>query len=118
MGWWSVQRYDNNNKRSPKVELANTTSSVNRSKKSGVVVQARAASPSNLGAFALGLNGHARRSSKPARWRCGVYFTKEWMHHEIPGEPARRGSQLSDSSCFDGPTETIDESLPGRKALV
>ena len=33
------------------------------------------------------MNDDARCGSKPARWRCRVFFTKEWMRHEIPEEP-------------------------------
>jgi hypothetical protein len=62
------------------------------------------------------MNGDARCGSKPARWRCRVFFTKEWILHEIPEEPARRGSHTSASLCLDGPTENMDASFPARKA--
>jgi hypothetical protein len=52
------------------------------------------------------MNDDARCGSKPARWRYGVFFTMEWMRHEIQEEPARRGSH----------TENIDASSPARKA--
>jgi hypothetical protein len=73
MGWWSAQR---NN--FTKVLIAagrarqksKTTNSVKGSKKKGITVQARAASPSILGAFTYFMNGDARWGSKPARWRC------------------------------------------------
>jgi hypothetical protein len=51
------------------------------------------------------MNDDARCGSKPARWRCRVFFTKKWMRHEIPEEPNRRGSNTSASLCLDGPTE-------------
>jgi hypothetical protein len=43
------------------------------------------------------MSGDARCGSvdlwkKPARWRCRVFVTKDWMRHEISEEPARRGS--------------------------
>ena len=79
------------------MELANTTSSVKGSTKRGIIVQARTASPSIWEAFTLFMNDDARCGSKPARWRCRVFFTKEWMLHEIPDEPARRGSHTSAS---------------------
>jgi hypothetical protein len=100
----------------PLVELANTTNSVKGITKRGIVVQARAASPSILEAFALFMNDDARCGSKPARWRYRVFFTKERMRHEIPEEPARRGSHTSASLCFDGPTEIMDASPLARKA--
>jgi hypothetical protein len=46
-------------------------------------------------AFSLFLNGDAHCGLKPARGRCGVFFTKKRMRHEIPQEPARRGSHIS-----------------------
>jgi hypothetical protein len=86
---------------SPLVELANTTSSVKGSSKRGIIVQARAASPSILEAFKLFMNGDARCGSKLARWRYSAFFPKEWVFHEIPEEPARRGSHTSASLCLD-----------------
>jgi hypothetical protein len=62
------------------------------------------------------MNGDVRCGSKPARWRYGVFFTKEWMRNEIPEEPARRGSHTSNSLFLDGPTENMDASSPARKA--
>jgi hypothetical protein len=35
------------------------------------------------------MNDDARCGSKPARWRCKVFFTKEWMRHEIPEETGK-----------------------------
>jgi hypothetical protein len=37
------------------------------------------------------------------------------MSHEIPVEPARRGSHTSAFLCLDGPTENMDASSPARK---
>jgi isopenicillin N synthase-like dioxygenase len=62
------------------------------------------------------MNDDARCGSKPARWRCRAFFTKEWMRHEIPEEPTRRGSHTSASLCLDGLTENMDASSPARKA--
>jgi hypothetical protein len=43
-----------------------------------------------LEAFTLFMNDDVRCGSKPARWRCRVFFTKEMIGNEIPEEPARR----------------------------
>jgi hypothetical protein len=71
------------------VELANTTRSVKGSAKRGIIAQARTASPSILVAFTRFMNDNARCGSKPARWRFRIFFTKEWIRHDIPEEPAR-----------------------------
>jgi hypothetical protein len=78
MGWWSEQR---NNYRSPLVELANTTNIVEGITKRGVIVPARAASPSIFGAFTHFLNGDAvqsqrdgdAESSSPRRGRAMIF---------------------------------------------
>jgi hypothetical protein len=62
------------------------------------------------------MNDDARCGSKPARWRCRVFFTKEWMLHEIPEEPARWGSHTSASLCLDGPTEKYGCIIPRTKS--
>jgi hypothetical protein len=56
------------------------------------------------GAFTLFLEDDARCGSKPGRWLCRVFFTKERIN-QILKEPARRGSHISVSFFFDGPTE-------------
>ena len=61
------------------------------------------------------MNDDARCGSKPARWRCKVFFAKEWMRHEIPEEPARRGSHTSASLCLDGPTKKYGCIIPRTK---
>jgi hypothetical protein len=81
-----------------------------------MIVQARAASPCIWEAFTLFVNGNARCGSKPARWRYRVIFTKEWMRHEIPEEPARLRSHTSATLCLDGPTEKYGCIIPTRKA--
>jgi hypothetical protein len=48
--------------------------------------------------------------------RCGVFFTKKWMRHEIPEEPARRCSHTSASLCLDGPTEKYGCIIPRTKS--
>jgi hypothetical protein len=68
------------------------------------------------------MNDDARCGSKPARWRRRVFFTKEWVLHEIPEEPARRGSHTSASLCLDGPTEKygciVENALFGYNSTV
>ena len=98
------------------MELANTTSSVKGSTKRGTIVQARTASPSTLEAFTLFLNGKACCGSKPARWRCRVFFTKEWMRYEITEEQARQDSTLEPPSASAGQLKNIDAPPPARKA--
>jgi hypothetical protein len=61
------------------------------------------------------MNGDARCGSKPGRWRCRVFFTKEWMRHDIPEEPARRDSTLVPPSASTGPLNYMDVSSPARK---
>jgi hypothetical protein len=56
-----------------------------------------------------------RCGSKPARWRCRVAFTEERIRHEIPEEPAHRGSDTSDSLCLDGPTKKYGCAIPRTK---
>jgi hypothetical protein len=51
----------------------------NGSTKRGVIVKARTASPRNKETFTLFKNDDALCGSKSARWRCRVFFTKEWM---------------------------------------
>jgi hypothetical protein len=58
MGWWSAKR---NDYRSPLVELANTTSSIKGRIKRGIIVDARAATPSIWVAFTHFLNDDAGR---------------------------------------------------------
>jgi hypothetical protein len=98
------------------MELANTTKSVRGSTKRGIVVQARTASPSNWGAFTLFLYDDARCGSKPARWRCRVFFTKERMHHEIPEGPARRDRTRMPPICPNEPTEKYGCIIPRNSA--
>jgi hypothetical protein len=63
------------------------------------------------------MNDDARCGSKPARWRCRVFFTKERIRHEIPEEPARRGSHtLVPLSASTGSLKNIDAASPARKA--
>jgi hypothetical protein len=62
------------------------------------------------------MNDDARCGSKPARWRCRVFFTKELMLHEIPEEPARRGSHTSASLCLGGLTEKHGRIIPRTKS--
>jgi hypothetical protein len=80
MGLWSAQCKDFKKMLLPLVELASTFNSVKGITQKGIIVQARAASPSISGAFTI--------------------FTKKRMRQVIPEEPARR-----DSTCLDGPTE-------------
>ena len=76
-------------RQSPPIELANATKSEKGSTKRGVIVQARTASPSTLGAFSL-FHSDARCSSKPVRRQYKVFFTKGMMHHKF-SEESRRG---------------------------
>jgi hypothetical protein len=69
-----------------------------------------------LGDFTLFMNDDARCGSKPARWRCGVFFTTEWKHHGIPEEPARRDSTLVPPSASAGPMDNMDASTAARKS--
>jgi len=75
-------------RRSPPIELANTTKSIKGSTKRGIIVQALTASPSTWWAFNLFLQGDLRCGSKPARRQCKVFFAKERMNHEISNKPA------------------------------
>ena len=68
------------------------------------------------GAFTLFMNGEARCGSKPARWRCRVFFTKERMRHEIPDEPVCRDRTLVLSSASTGPLNNMNASPPTQKA--
>jgi hypothetical protein len=60
-------------------------------------------------------NGGACCGSKPARWRCRVFFTKEKGRYEIPEEPARRGRALIPPSASTGPLRNMDASSPHDK---
>jgi hypothetical protein len=78
MGWWSAQF---NDYRSPLVEHARTakqfkgqhTERDHRLRPGGFSVY-------SVGAFTRFLNDNARCGSKPARWRCRSFFTKEVAH--------------------------------------
>jgi hypothetical protein len=97
-------------------ELANTTNSIQGITKRGIIVQARAASPSILGAIAHFLIVDAPCASKPARWRCRDFFTKERMRHDIPEEPTRRDRTRVSFLCLDGPTKKYGCITPRTKS--
>ena len=104
-------------RRSPPIELANTTNSVKGSTKRGIVVQARTAQyPNKWGAFTLFPYDDARCGSKPALWRCRVFFTKERVHHEIPkGQLVEAGHECL-LSAPTSPPKIMDAPSPARKA--
>jgi hypothetical protein len=69
-----------------------------RSGRSGIIVQARTASPCTLGAFTLFMNGGARCGSKPAQWRCRPTYPCRKMGRPAAAHAAwsqRRGGGLS-----------------------
>jgi hypothetical protein len=74
--------------------------------------------PSILEALTLFMNGVARCGSKPAAWRCRVFFTKEKILLDIPEEPVRRDRTQVPLFCLDGPTENMDASSLAPKARV
>jgi hypothetical protein len=92
IGWRSALRNDYKKSRSPLAELANSTNSLKSSTKRRIIVRAQTASPRIFGAFTLLSNGNLPCCSKPVRWRCRVFFTKDWMRRKIPEEPAHWAS--------------------------
>jgi hypothetical protein len=60
----------------PLVELANTTNSITGSTKNLIAVRAQKALSEYFRVFNLLLDGDALCGSKPARWRCRVFFTR------------------------------------------
>ena len=103
--WRSSQR---SAYRSPLVEFANINSSVKGRTKSGIAVQAQAASPSNWVAFTYCLSDVARCGSKPARRRRRAFFTKERIRNDIPEEPALRDRTRVPLLCLDGLTDKFE----------
>jgi hypothetical protein len=105
MGWWSEQR---NDYRSQLVELVTTKCSVKGSTKRGVIAQTRAAFPSNCGAFTHFPYGDARCGSKPAQWRCRIFFTKERCAMIFQkSQPVEAGHECL-SSASTGPLKNMD----------
>jgi hypothetical protein len=87
MGWWSVQRNDYT-----KVLIATGRARQHHQQCRGYHKERNRRSGSGgfseyLGAFTHFMNDDVRCGSKPARWRCRVFFTKERIRHGIPEEP-------------------------------